>query len=72
MNIKATQKSALYLTGFLKKKGLVMKTNFVLPGEIEKRSFEIIRAELKERKIVDLDNKLAPVDMPRHPYDSRF
>ena len=28
-----------------------MKTEFVLPGEIEKRSFEIIAAELKERNI---------------------
>ena len=37
-----------------------MKTEFVLPGEIEKRSFEIIAAELKERNI-KLDNKLAPV-----------
>lgn len=27
-----------------------MKTEFVLPGEIEKRSFEIIAAELKEAK----------------------
>ena len=27
-----------------------MKTEFVLPGEIEKRSFEIIAAELNERK----------------------
>ena len=26
-----------------------MKTNYVLPSEIEKHSFEIIRAELKER-----------------------
>ena len=37
-----------------------MKTEFVLPGEIEKRSFEIIAAELNERNI-KLDNKLAPV-----------
>ena len=35
-----------------------MKTEFVLPGEIEKRSFEIIAAELNERNI-KLDNKLA-------------
>ena len=34
-----------------------MKTEFVLPGEIEKRSFEIIAAELKERNI-KLDAKL--------------
>ena len=37
-----------------------MKTQFVLPGEIEKRSFEIIAAELKERNIV-LDKEKAPI-----------
>ena len=37
-----------------------MKTEFVLPGEIEKRSFEIIASELKERNIV-LDKEKAPV-----------
>ena len=37
-----------------------MKTEFVLPGEIEKRSFEIIAAELKERGIV-LPKEEAPV-----------
>lgn len=37
-----------------------MKTEFVLPGEIEKRSFEIIASELKGRNIV-LDNEKAPV-----------
>ncbi len=37
-----------------------MKTEFVLPGEIEKRSFEIIAAELKERNVV-LDKEKAPV-----------
>ncbi len=36
------------------------KTQFVLPGEIEKRSFEIIAAELKERNIV-LDKEKAPI-----------
>mgnify|MGYP002730878850 CR=1 FL=1 len=38
------------------------KTNieYVLPEEIEMRSFEIIAAELNERNI-KLDNKLAPV-----------
>ena len=37
-----------------------MKTNYVLPSEIEKHSFEIIRAELKERGL-SLDPNLAPV-----------
>lgn len=37
-----------------------MKTEFVLPSEIEKRSFEIIASELKERNIV-LDKEKAPV-----------
>ena len=37
-----------------------MKTEFVLPGEIEKRSFEIIAAELKEQNIV-LDKEKAPI-----------
>lgn len=37
-----------------------MKTEFVLPGEIEKRSFEIIASELKERNIV-LDKEKEPI-----------
>lgn len=37
-----------------------MKTNYVLPSEIEKHSFEIIRAELRDRGLL-LDPNLAPV-----------
>ena len=37
-----------------------MKTEYVLPGEIEKRSFEIIAEELKERNIT-LPEREAPV-----------
>lgn len=37
-----------------------MKTEYVLPSEIEKRSFEIIKAELKDRGL-SLDSNLAPV-----------
>lgn len=48
-----------------------MKTNYVLPSEIEKHSFEIIRAELKERGL-SLDPEFGTSYMPSHPYDSRF
>ena len=52
--------SALFADGFLLAGGLDENRILLLPGEIEKRSFEIIAAELKERNI-KLDNKLAPV-----------